>query len=933
MMWVWAGVAWLVGIAAGSFWHGLTLAAFVLVFSLGRRVGELSAELSALREQIGLLRGRLAPEPPAPAPVAPSVEPRAAYVAEAPEQAREPGDVAPVVTAEPPPSSPGETSIEPAPPLPSRASTEPDPRPAPPSPSEAPAQPGPSPSGPRGDERSFEQCLRDLVLGDNPMARVGIVVLLVGVALLLRLAAEHAVFPIEARLAAVALGGGLLTAFGYRQREKRRTFSRLLQGGGVAIMYLVVFFSYRVFEVLPAGLTFGLLITVALSSGVLAVAQNALSLIIVGTVGGFAAPIVASSGSGDHVALFSYYIALNLLVLGVAWFKEWRPLTLIGFVGTFGVGTFWGVLRYEPDHFASTEPFLVAFFAIYFAITAMTVLRRRAPSRFGINGTLVFGLPLVTMALQTALAGDRDWIVAVSALALAALYYVFARLLARRDPALYGTLTDAFAALSVGFATLAVPYAIESDAMVASTWMLEAAGLYWVGTRTPHLRGRVAGVGLLLAGLVAAVSDDVWTTLPEGSLPLFNASSLCALIFAGATLFMSSIAVRHRESLTPSEPAATQALIPLAALVLAVALGLETEAHAPAAVEVGLWLASFSVALFFFAWLGSRMDVAGARLTALAIVPIASLGLLLARTSGDALWEDWGALTWTVTAAMFFGAVRIQGARDSALLRYGHAALPLFFAALAVSLVHDLAREVMGLRGGWMRAIDLAALSALVTVMARVRDRLRDPYLAFAGAHRFANRALALVTVPFWFACAASPANAEPLPFVPILNPVHLAMIFHFLVLVTYARREASERESASGAPAWAVPLGLLAFATVNVFFAHGVHHVAGVPYDRESLWRADAFQVGLSILWACLGLAGTFWASRRRRREVWIVAAALLGVVVLKIFSVDLAQVGQAARILSFLAVGGLLLAVGYAAPVPPAEADGPVGDEEMKA
>ena len=46
---------------------------------------------------------------------------------------------------------------------------------------------------------------------------------------------------------------------------------------------------------------------------------------------------------------------------------------------------------------------------------------------------------------------------------------------------------------------------------------------------------------------------------------------------------------------------------------------------------------------------------------------------------------------------------------------------------------------------------------------------------------------------------------------------------------------------------------------------------------------------------------------------------AALLGVVVLKLFFVELADSGGLYRIVSFIVVGLLLLMVGYFAPVPP--------------
>jgi uncharacterized membrane protein len=57
----------------------------------------------------------------------------------------------------------------------------------------------------------------------------------------------------------------------------------------------------------------------------------------------------------------------------------------------------------------------------------------------------------------------------------------------------------------------------------------------------------------------------------------------------------------------------------------------------------------------------------------------------------------------------------------------------------------------------------------------------------------------------------------------------------------------------------------------------------------------------------------------------MWLVGAALLAVVIAKLFLVDLSQVGSIERIVSFLGVGILMLIVGYLSPLPPAEAAAP--------
>ena len=68
---------------------------------------------------------------------------------------------------------------------------------------------------------------------------------------------------------------------------------------------------------------------------------------------------------------------------------------------------------------------------------------------------------------------------------------------------------------------------------------------------------------------------------------------------------------------------------------------------------------------------------------------------------------------------------------------------------------------------------------------------------------------------------------------------------------------------------------------------------------------------------------------ARFARRNVWVGGAALMAVVVVKLFVVELGNAGTVGRVVSFLGVGALLLVVGYFAPAPPrgkaAEASAP--------
>jgi uncharacterized membrane protein len=121
----------------------------------------------------------------------------------------------------------------------------------------------------------------------------------------------------------------------------------------------------------------------------------------------------------------------------------------------------------------------------------------------------------------------------------------------------------------------------------------------------------------------------------------------------------------------------------------------------------------------------------------------------------------------------------------------------------------------------------------------------------------------------------------------------------------------------------WQAAAGLLAslgFIWLNAVLLRTLHHWAHVPFDLDRMLTSTLVQTSISIFWTVLALATMLVATRRTNRIVWITGATLLGVVVAKLFLVDLSSIGTVERIVSFVVVGLLMLVVGYFSPLPPA-------------
>lgn len=198
-----------------------------------------------------------------------------------------------------------------------------------------------------------------------------------------------------------------------------------------------------------------------------------------------------------------------------------------------------GVRNYEPRYFASTEPFLILFFLMFTLIGVLFAFRQPPKLRGYVDGTLVFGTPIICFSLQTALVKDIKYGLAISALLTSLFYVGLARFLWNRgnERLRQGmrTLTEAFLALGIVFVTLAVPLAL-SGRWTAVTWALEGAALIWLGVRQNRILPRNFGA---LLQLVAAFFFLAGTHPADERIILFNGVYLGCLIISLSALFSS----------------------------------------------------------------------------------------------------------------------------------------------------------------------------------------------------------------------------------------------------------------------------------------------------------------------------------------------------------------------------------------------------------
>jgi len=772
-----------------------------------------------------------------------------------------------------------------------------------------------------------------LTTGNVPV-KVGVIISFIGIAFLLKYAVDRQllVISLQFRLWAVAVAGMAMALTGWRLRKKMPVYALSLQGGGIGILFLTVFAALRLWQLLPPTLSFVLLVVLTVCTGALAVMQNSRSLAILGVVGGFLAPVLTSTGQGSHVVLFSYYLVLNIAILGIAWFRAWRGLNLVGWVFTFVIGTLWGFRYYKPELLASTQPFLVLYFLFYQLIAILFALRQ-PPQKLGyVDVALVFGTPVVSFALQAALVDGIDYALAYSAAIVAVVYALTAAWLSYLKGESLRLLIESYVALAVVFATIAIPLAFDAR-WTSAAWSVEGAALVWVGSRQSRQLARLAGA--LLIGLSGyGFIDDGWHD--DFGLPVLNGNVLGGLLISLSALFASRRVERGDETtFAPLFQLASMLLFAWGALWWIVTGWMEINDRVPYFDASGhqfnnhVSMLFLSLSTVVAAWLGHARDWREMRLATLVYPLFLVPAALIYRGDYQHLLFGLGWLNWPLAALVLVFVLRMLDRHDESLAGPWHFGSLWLLTALVAFEASWWTERVASDAWGYAVALTVPGLAALLT--RRFSEKPAWPVPFHPEVYHSAGIFLVVAQVALLTVLAViNPGDPSPMPYIPVLNPFDLAMLFAMLTVMRILHPWQTQHAPRSGPAVHTllVPEQILLAAAFFVLttcaLVRAVHHYTGVPWLAEDLFDSVIVQTSLSVYWGLLGFAGMIWGARRAQRSLWMAGVGFMVLVVIKLFVVDLGNSGTVARIVSFIATGGLLLVVGYFAPAPP-KADKP--------
>ena len=843
--------------------------------NLAQRLQSLQEEIRRLKEIVGPVNDRLAALEHTLEEITPTTKPKPLP------------EPTPVPPQEPTPKM-AATTIPPATPShDAKAPTATRIHPSPPA-KETPAKP-----------KEWEQ-----ILGGNWLARVGVIALIIGVGFFLKFAFDNNWLGPTSRVILGIVAGLAMVGGGYYWKKRYPTLAQAICGGGIALLYLSIFAAFNIFSLIPLYPAVGLLLLVSIGSAALAVRLNSMALAIIGIVGAFSAPFILGSAApgaaqtGQGIQLLAYIIVVDLGVLALSTFRNWRWFNLLAIFGsllTFGAWYF--QFGYQASLLTS-QLSITVIFIIFFGATSLFHLIWRRPAQ-GFDYALMVTNAAAYFGISYGLMHDelREWMGSFTLL-LALLYGYLAYLATQRGAENF-RLSLFARGIALIFLTIAIPIQLGDKAWTTIALVAEGTVLMWLylRLRIAHFRGYSYAVFALVIIRLMFFDTSLYM---RHFLPVFNERFL-AFVVSIAAMYLTSYFL-WRQQQEKGQKLGYPLFLVFATIfsIWIIAAEAMSYRHTPVTLQGSLSL----IVLLILAGVTILNHVVWRRvpqvfdLVLMVISAVAYFGI------SWLLWDDlraWMGSIYLVLALFYAGSAYTAIRRGTEYTRLGSFSLGIAIAFLTIAIPIQL-RDTAWTTIAW---------AAELVVLMWLSFALRLPQLrnySYAVAIIMAGRLLFFDT------------SVDMFDFRPVLNERFLAFMAGIAAMYLAAYLLWRERKTL---PKWSTPttaflvaanffsLWLLSFEVWDYFGSQLLSLASRVSPAATAIRNAQ--NLSLTALWAIYAVVLLVIGIVKRWRQVRLGALILLAIPIVKVFVYDVFTLEREYRIIAFIGLGLLLIASAY--------------------
>ncbi len=746
-------------------------------------------------------------------------------------------------------------------------------------------------------EPAWWQPFWNWMLHGNPILRVAVAVLMVGVILLLRFASEHWQLSLGIKLLFIAGAGAGLTAFGYYLGKRNALFAVTLQGVGLAVVFLTLVFVHHYAVIASLTVASACFAGLLVLSTVLSLKQDSLSLVILSLGMAYLAPLLIPQYHPDALFLFSYYLLINLAVALVNFIKPWKVLSYIAFSVSMLIGgtIIWMYAEDTQKWWLDLVLWLHIALFIWLSLrySQLMLEQNQNASRLQplLDVGLVFSVPVLGFSIHALLLHDSTCALTAGAAALAGIYSALTFWIKYQQSQL-SLLAKSFFILAVAFFALIFPLA-QGAHWTSIGWVVQGTALMVWGVSERDRLSLYSGMMLSLLSAVTLLSQ-IWTD-PEFPLLSTSIYAVCQLI---AAFYLLQKDAEQRAVCDTHMLGGLFLSLGLYAGSVAGVQGLDWQGQG---LSPYLMIASALYALFY-AWMQFFKSEVLWNLSQLWIHTL-FLILFIVETLQQQLFSQlaWpnGLQQWSFLLAaslMSLLVMRAQPAQQNIVW------IPFWASLVGLTLA----------------MIGLAILPENPVIALGLAPLLYGIWLWKTQQKRWLQQPVIWLWSGLWLLWANLDVVAAThfylLPLFNLTDLLTLGMMMGLIAVIyrqTFTNLQQEWRVKIS-----IILLGLFVLSSVVV---RALHHYLQTPLWSWAVWHDGTVQLSLTLLWVLLAFVLMTFSSRRVMRQVWFVGAALLGLVVAKLVLLDLAQSATLTRVFSFIGAGGVMLIIAYLAPLPP--------------
>ncbi len=341
-------------------------------------------------------------------------------------------------------------------------------------------------------------------IGTRWILIAGVITVFAGVCFFLKYAYDNFSIGPLGKITAVTVFGFIALLAG--EITRRRDYGIVAKGVtalGFAILYAAVFAAYQIYGLIgyiPACI-FAIVITVA--AMIYAVVLDEILIAFLSLLGGFSTPVIVLSKITTPTPLFVYILILGAGAMLCAYYRRWKAINFLSFIGTFTLYTIWfngskynSILcegkALDLNQISFVLGWLGVFFMIYLVMPILYGLVKKVKSNKEDVLLILANAAAVLYYLCVVLFDSYRGCLAFEAVILALIHFAFSVIVNRRCKEDVN-LRLVLQAIGIFFITLAVPFYYRLDATTIA-WACESLVLVLIGLRYASYLTQAGGI-------------------------------------------------------------------------------------------------------------------------------------------------------------------------------------------------------------------------------------------------------------------------------------------------------------------------------------------------------------------------------------------------------------------------------------------------------